>query len=95
VLVASANRDPEHFEDPDRLDVGRAENRHLAFGFGPHFCIGNALARLETQLALERIVARARKVTLPPQRLEGQPIVSLHALRALRLELGQRSCART
>jgi pimeloyl-[acyl-carrier protein] synthase len=47
LLLAAANRDPDQFADPDRLDVGRKENRHLAFSQGGHFCLGAALARME------------------------------------------------
>ena len=58
LLLAAANRDPEQFPAPDRLDVTRENVRHLAFGHGLHFCLGAQLARLEAALALEAIVTR-------------------------------------
>lgn len=58
LLLAAANRDPAAFPDPDRLDVGRRDVRHLAFSQGIHFCLGAQLARLETSLAIGALVAR-------------------------------------
>jgi cytochrome P450 len=58
LLTAAANRDERVFDDPDRFDVTRAGDRHIAFGHGIHFCLGNALARLEGRVALEEILAR-------------------------------------
>ena len=58
LMLGSANRDPTHFDDPERVDVTRAENRHVGFGLGPHFCLGAALTRLETTIALRTLVQR-------------------------------------
>jgi cytochrome P450 len=67
--IGAANRDPAEFADPDRLDVGREPNRHLAFGSGPHVCIGLNVARLEGRIAIERFLAR-----FPDYRLAGEPV---------------------
>lgn len=69
LLLAGANRDPAAFEDPDRLDVGRRDVRHLAFSQGIHFCLGAQLARLEGALALGALVER-----LPGMRLANPEI---------------------
>ena len=58
VIVASANRDPAQFPEPDRFDISRRPNRHLSFGLGVHICAGNSLARLEAALAFKRLFAR-------------------------------------
>jgi cytochrome P450 len=62
--LAGANRDPAQFAEPDRLDVRRANNRHIAFGHGPHFCIGAALARLEARIVLDTLLRRVDNLGL-------------------------------
>lgn len=60
----SANRDDEVFDDPFRFDVGRDPNHHLAFGIGPHFCLGAQLARMETRVLFAELVRRVKSVEL-------------------------------
>lgn len=68
-VMAAANRDPERFPEPDRFDVGRQDNRHLAFGYAAHFCFGAALARIEGQEAFEAILRRIPDLRLTQDRL--------------------------
>ena len=63
-VLSSANRDETQFEDPDRLDLSREKNRHVAFGQGIHYCLGAPLARLEGQIALQRLLERMPRVGL-------------------------------
>lgn len=63
LCIGAANRDPEQFPDPDRLDIARHPNRHLAFGGGIHACAGMSLARLEGQIAIGRLVQRFPEIT--------------------------------
>jgi cytochrome P450 len=58
LCIGAANRDPAQFTDPDRMDITRSPNRHLAFGSGPHQCVGMQVARLEGRVAIARFLAR-------------------------------------
>ena len=86
-MLAAANRDPEVFPDPDRLDLARADNRHIAFGFGAHFCLGAALARLEGQIALGSAVARFPGMKLVDETPRWKPGIVLRGLEALEVAL--------
>jgi len=69
LMYPAANRDPAVFADPQRLDVGRQPNPHLAFGFGPHFCMGASLARMELRVMFTELLRR-----LPDLHLAGEPL---------------------
>jgi cytochrome P450 len=87
-VMAAGNRDPERFADPDRLDLTRPDNRHLAFGWAAHFCFGAPLARVEGQIAFASLLRR-----LPELRLQAGPLVwrqnlGLRGLTALPVAFG-------
>jgi len=82
-VMGAGNRDPERFPDPDRLDVGRTDNRHLAFGWASHFCFGAALARIEGQLVIEAIVSRTSNLAVDPGPLVWRENLGLRGLIAL------------
>ena len=83
LLLGSANRDPEVFEDPDAFLITRDTSRHLAFGEGPHYCLGAHLAKLEAQIALETFIFRLEGLR-PAQSLESLNYLDTILLRGLK-----------
>jgi cytochrome P450 len=88
-MIISANRDEAVFERPDDLDLGRDPNRHLAFAFGKHFCLGNQLARMEGQIALGALVRRfpSMRLAVGRDQLQYKPVQALRGFRALPVTL--------
>jgi len=90
VVLGAANRDPAQFPEPDRLDVGRPENRVLSFGYGIHFCLGAPLARLEAEIVLTALLRRFPGLRSSPaalDALEWERSIVFRGLKALPVEL--------
>ncbi len=85
VVLASADHDPERFPNPDALDITRADNKHVAFGKGIHFCMGAPLARMEGQIAINTLLRRMPGLQLKdsPESLSWRPGLVLRGLRGL------------
>jgi cytochrome P450 PksS len=89
VAIVSANSDETRFSEAQRLDLARGENRHLAFGLGPHYCLGAPLARMEGRIAVERLIRRFPNLRLaaPVEQLRWRPGMSLRGLVSLPVSL--------
>ena len=83
VAIGGVNRDPSEFPDPDRLDIERAPNHHVAFSAGAHFCVGSGLARLEAQIAFPRLLQRFPHLELADADPEYRETITLRGLKAL------------
>ncbi len=88
-VLASANRDPRQFPDPDTLDLAREPNKHLAFGLGIHYCLGAPLARLEGEIAISTLLRRAPglRLSVAPEALRWRRGLVLRGLEALPVAL--------
>jgi cytochrome P450 len=83
LLLGAANRDPEQFTNPDRLDLTRQPNRHVSFGFGPHGCVGSWMARFGLTIAVGAILHRRTELRLVPGRLQWNLPLIRRTVRAL------------
>lgn len=90
-VMAAANRDPEQFPDPDRLDITRHDNGHVAFGWGAHLCFGAALARIEGQIAFEEMIRLFPDWSLMPGPLVWRTNLGLRGLTSLPIRLSSAS----
>ena len=84
-VIGSANRDANYFDNPDTLDITRENNKHLAFGYGAHYCLGASLARLEGQIAISMLVQRVPnlRLSIAPDQLHWRGAFVLRGLEAL------------
>ncbi|HEY1607306.1 MAG TPA: cytochrome P450 [Allosphingosinicella sp.] len=89
-VMAAGNRDPERFAEPDRLDLLREDNRHLAFGWGPHFCFGAPLARMEARIAFTTLLNRLDDIRLASETLQWRRNSGLRGLSALPIAFAPR-----
>ena len=87
-MIGAGNRDPEQFADPDSLDVGRKNLKHLSFGGGIHFCLGSVLARMEAQAVLGGVISQFSELELAADDLKWRPHINLRGLESLPIRVG-------
>jgi cytochrome P450 len=87
LLLGSANRDPDKFSDPERLEISRDEGMALSFGHGPHFCIGAALAQAEAEIAFTTLLDRTSNLRMLDREPAWRANLSFRGLSRLRLSL--------
>jgi cytochrome P450 len=85
LMINAANRDPAMFPDPDHLKLDRDPNPHIAFGYGPHYCVGAPLARLEGQIAFARLLSRLKYIELAGEPLNWSDNLVLRGVKRLPL----------
>lgn len=86
LMLSSANHDPKHFPSPEQFDVTRSPNRHLAFGYGIHFCIGAQLARVEAEIAFSRLLPLLKVSRLVSDKLDWDDNFVLRGVKTLRIQ---------
>jgi pimeloyl-[acyl-carrier protein] synthase len=89
LFLAAANRDPAHFPDPHRLDIGRVVHKHVAFGLGHHFCLGAPLARLEAQIAVATLLQQLPNLRLASNKLTYRDNFNIRGVNSLPVRFGR------
>ena len=87
ILQGAANRDPAHFSDAERFDVGRSDNTPLSFGWGIHHCLGAALARMEGEVVFNALLRRCRRIEGRFDEPDWRPTLTLRGLATLPVEV--------
>jgi cytochrome P450 len=86
LLLGAANRDPEQFPEPDRFELGRIPNRHVAFGIGIHFCLGAPLARIEMEMAFRALLEQMPRPRLVDENIHWRPLMGVRSMAELVLQ---------
>ena len=86
LMYSSANRDLDHFENPDVFDVTRTPNNHISFGFGTHFCMGASLARLEIKSMFQELLSRVKSISVVPESVVEMPNAFVYGLKSAQVE---------